>query len=98
MLTQQDINKLKKIFATKEDLKKFATKEDLKKFATKEDLKKFATKEDLAGIVDELLELLMPHFNKMDELIDEIRSHRVVLGDHEKRIEKLKEKVYPTTS
>lgn len=80
MLTQQDINKLKKIFATKEDLKKFATKEDF------------------AGIADELLELLMPHFNKMDELIDEIHSHRVVLGDHEKRIEKLEEKVYPTTS
>lgn len=50
------IQRLKEIFATKEDLqalpkkddlKKFATKDDLRKFATKDDLKKFATKNDL---------------------------------------------------
>jgi hypothetical protein len=40
MLTNSDIKKLKRIFATKDDLKKFATKDDLKKFATKEDLRK----------------------------------------------------------
>ncbi|MFN4212877.1 MAG: hypothetical protein ACK4FL_02865 [Microgenomates group bacterium] len=116
MLTQEDIKKLKKIFATKEDLKKFATKEDLKKFATKEDLKKFATKEDLkrfatkedlkglstkedlAKVVDELIELLMPHFKKMDDLIDEIRGQRVAIADHEDRIEKLEEKVFTASS
>lgn len=38
MITDQDINKLAKVFATKEDLKGFATKEDLKDFATKKDL------------------------------------------------------------
>ncbi|MBI5122227.1 hypothetical protein HZA75_00045 [Candidatus Roizmanbacteria bacterium] len=51
MITDVDIKKMKKVFATKEDLKKFATKDDLKKFITKEDFKveskKFATKEDL---------------------------------------------------
>lgn len=47
MLTKNDIELLKKVFATKEDLQKFATKEDLKQFATKEDLNRFATKNDL---------------------------------------------------
>jgi len=49
MITDADINKLKTVFATKEDLKGFATKDDLKRFATKEDLQRFATKEDLKG-------------------------------------------------
>jgi hypothetical protein len=50
-LTNKDIEKLKTIFATKEDLFGFATKEDLARFATKEDLSRFATKEDLARFV-----------------------------------------------
>jgi len=55
MITDADIDKLKAVFATKEDIfsmersirADMATKEDLKRFATKDDLKKFATKEDL---------------------------------------------------
>ncbi len=42
MITNKDIEKLKDVFATKEDLKNFATKEDLanevSKLSTKEDL------------------------------------------------------------
>lgn len=49
MITDKDIQKLKSVFATKDDLGKFATKDDLKKFATKDDLKKFATKDDLVA-------------------------------------------------
>lgn len=47
MLTKKDFSDLKKIFATKDDLKRFATKDDLRRFATKDDLKRFATKTDL---------------------------------------------------
>src|SRR3990167_4254806 len=46
-LNQADIDLLRGIFATKDDLKGFATKDDLKGFATKDDLKNFATKDDL---------------------------------------------------
>ncbi len=38
MITDDDVKKLKQIFATKDDLKRFATKKDLKRFATKIDL------------------------------------------------------------
>jgi len=47
MISDNDIKKLKSVFATKNDLKNFATKDDLKNFATKDDLKNFATKDDL---------------------------------------------------
>ena len=40
-ITNKDIDKLKEVFATKEDLNRFATKEDLKGFATNENLKSF---------------------------------------------------------
>ena len=45
--SDDQIQQLKDIFATKDDLKGFATKTDLKPFATKDDLKSFATKTDL---------------------------------------------------
>lgn len=47
MITDKDITKLKKTFATKSDLKDFAKKKDLSRFATKDDLKHFATKDEL---------------------------------------------------
>ncbi len=43
MVTKDDIKNM----ATKDDLKSFATKDDIKNFATKDDLKNFATKDDL---------------------------------------------------
>jgi hypothetical protein len=63
MITDQDITKLKTVFATKDDLEHlstvYATKEDLERFATKEDLKNLATKKDLEQYAtkDELDEL-----------------------------------------
>jgi DNA invertase Pin-like site-specific DNA recombinase len=115
MLTDSDIKKLKKIFATKEDLKKFATKDDLKKFATKEDLKAFATKEDLKKfatkedlrkgltemtdeIVREMTEVIGDLVTRIDNALEEIRSHRIVLGDHEERIEKIEENLFTSST
>lgn len=58
MITDQDIEKLKQVFATKDDLNRFATKADFDRFVTKDDLhalergirQDMATKDDLAGI------------------------------------------------
>lgn len=55
MITNADIEKLKQVFPTKEDLRRYVTKDDLKselkRFVTKNDLKNelksFATKDDL---------------------------------------------------
>jgi len=102
-LTSDDIKQLKKLFATKEDLKRFATKEDLKKFATKDDLVRFATKEDLEDLASkqDLIEFKSDIFDKIDSVLKElvamreeltIVTHRV--SDHEDRLEKL-EKIHP---
>lgn len=123
MITDQDIEKLKQVFATKKDLEQFATKEDLNRFATKEDLKRFATKEDLERFVtkedfdtrlDTMSKEIVNLFNstnqridRIDEKIDrnneiileilqEIRTHRIVLGDHEKRFQKVEAKLFPS--
>jgi len=43
MATKQELEEIKNVMATKEDLKGMATKEDLKTMATKEDLKRLET-------------------------------------------------------
>jgi len=61
MITDVDIKKLSKVFATKDDLKAMEARQDAK-FATKDDLKamearqnaKFATKIDIKGVREEL--------------------------------------------
>jgi len=85
VLVKKDIQLLKGIFATKDDLKRFATKDDLKRFATKDDLKEL--KNDL--------------FNKLDSFLKEIiasRDEQTVIAHqisgHEDRLEKL-EKIHP---
>ena len=83
MLTSSDIQKLKEVFATKQDFERFATKEDLKGFATKKDLESFATKKDLEKFAtkkalnettNDLLELIQL---TSKELKDDIASLRV---------------------
>jgi chromosome segregation ATPase len=68
MILDQDIEKLKKAFATKEDLKIYATKEDLKTYATQDSLNRLEQKVD--GIQEELGDLKI----EVGELHDKIDS------------------------
>lgn len=163
MITDSDVKKLltefKKVFATKDDLKRFATKDDLKRFATKKDLKSFATKEDLKGFAtkddlrnelrryptkddlrnelkkyatkddlknelrnyptkddlryelkkyatkddlqnttDEIVKLIVDGFStvddKLDNILQEIKTNRIVLGNHEDRLQRAERKIF----
>lgn len=98
MITDTDITKLKKTFATKEDLKKFATKKDLSDM--RKDFKKvFATKEDLAGVRDELKEDIADIHVELGELHDkfdnlagkfdsfEVKLDKIVGGLEDERLE-----------
>lgn len=80
MITDQDIKKLKGIFATKEDLKKFATKQDLERFATKKDLKRFATKDELqdlaGGLREDMRALHSEVLTRMDTVFKEVKEMR----------------------
>ncbi len=89
-LTQTDITKLSKIFATKEDLRKalapYATKQDLRKalapYATKQDLRKalapYATKEDLEKYltVDEFRQFKDDVLTGLDKVMGELKKIR----------------------
>ncbi|MDD5593455.1 MAG: hypothetical protein PHG97_01770 [Candidatus Margulisbacteria bacterium] len=87
-ITNKDVEKLKEVFATKEDLKSFATKEDLKSFATKEDLKAFATKEGLKVFAtkDELTTSINGLRTELIEKIDDSAKEvkREILGGLDK--------------
>ncbi|PIZ64294.1 hypothetical protein CO051_05655 [Candidatus Roizmanbacteria bacterium CG_4_9_14_0_2_um_filter_39_13] len=83
MITDQDIKKLSKVFATKDDLKNFATKEDLNK------MKDEMQDEIIGSITQEILkiyELLDKNTEKEHMLYKEQRGHRIAIGDHEDRI------------
>jgi hypothetical protein len=71
MLTKSDIQQLKNVFATKQDLEEFATKKDLEEFATKKYLEKFATKKDLEKFVTK-----NEFFAAFDALMHELKAIR----------------------
>ena len=76
MLSDQDIEKLKGVFLTKEEAEKFATKDDLEKFPTKDFVKAefdaftaravqlFATKQDMQELTE--------RFSRVEENVDKI--------------------------
>jgi hypothetical protein len=81
---------MKRVFVTKEDLKKFVTVDYSKRFATKEDLKKYATKDDLINFKDSILSEII----KLREDVTVIIGYRDLIENHDKRIEKLETAVY----
>ena len=103
-LNTVDLELLKGIFATKDDLKGFATKDDLKIFATKKDLaamekrqdEKFATKKDLA----EMEKRFDTKFPTKDEMNQKFENLEIMIADsfqsHEKRISRLEQNAHVT--
>lgn len=78
MITDQDISKLKTVFATKEDLRDFAKKEDLRVFATKKDLNGLATSvagvEMRMGRLEGRMDGLENRMDAMDEKMDHVMA------------------------
>lgn len=83
MITDKDVQKLKKTFVTKDDLKK-----ELSNYATKSDLQQMA--DDFAKTVTEIVGTWG---EKLQDSIERLKiNHQEVLDDHEKRITKLEER------
>jgi len=72
---------------TDQDMKKL---ED--KFATKDDLKK-AIQENTDQIVTFMSERFSVVIDKLDKCLEELRIHRIILGDYEERIQGLESKI-----
>ena len=72
MITDADVKKLEKVFATKKDLIGFAKKKDLIDFVTKRDLKKDINRLDgKIDKVDKKLDRTINYMNVKFELIEE---------------------------
>jgi hypothetical protein len=103
MITDADINKMKKVFATKDDLKKFVTKDESKKFATKEDLLNVSTelirsfRSELSGLKEDIINFkdsILTEIIELREDVAVVTGYRNLIEDHDKRIEKLETVVY----
>ena len=73
MITDADIKKLRKVFATKDDLKSLATKEDIKSLATKKDFRELNAKIDT--IYTNLAESIGNILFEVKEVKDELKNH-----------------------
>jgi len=105
MITTSDINKLKTVFVTKEDLKK-ELKKELSNYPTKDDLKnelqKYATKEELqlelkkqsAFIVKEIADVVLTLSEGIQQSLNELKGHHDILENHEHRLDKLEDKAF----
>lgn len=98
MITDNDIKKLAKFFATKDDLKRFATKEDLNNFATRDNLAHAFEKFD--GQMVEFRNDILDHVDAVYKELKDMREEQSIyvhsqmrqdekLENHEKRIKKL---------
>jgi len=78
MITDDDIKKLKGVFATKDDLNRFATKDDLNRFATKDDLEtmeKRLKKEIVSDMAEYMQNNVIPVLNQHEKRLDRIEKH-----------------------
>lgn len=86
MITTKDITMLKKIFATKDDLKIFATKDDLKYYAMKTDIVEFK-------------DVILKEIKNLRDDVMLVTGYKDQIEDHEYRIERLEKhaKLPPVT-
>jgi len=87
MITNADIEKLKQVFPTRNDLNDFARKEDLKEI--RDDLKEMEKRmtKTIVNAIMEVYEILGKHDQEFKPLKREQRGQRVAIGDHEMRNE-----------
>jgi hypothetical protein len=86
MITDVDVKKLKKVFATKDDLKRFATKEDLN--CLRDDLTT-----DIGMLANKIDENYSKVFDIVDGLASEIKDGRESREIFSYRIEDMDERV-----
>ncbi|OGI83403.1 hypothetical protein A2997_01635 [Candidatus Nomurabacteria bacterium RIFCSPLOWO2_01_FULL_36_10b] len=99
MITDTDIKKLKKVFATKKDLEAFATKRDLELYLTKDEFRVFERKLDkkfidfeeslLTKIIDHILTSQDVILKRIDDIIIDNAARDMQLHRHDKWIHDL---------
>lgn len=87
MISNEDVKKLKGVFATKKELK--ALEKRLREV--------FMTKKDFQIAMEELVQLITGGFNRMDKAIARLDEHSDILNNHEHRLDKIEDKVFSTS-
>ena len=90
MITDKDVIKLKKTFVTKDDLKK-----ELKKYATKDEVKSIV-EQSTNAVVKEILTVIEMVGDISQKLDKDKRETDDILEHHERQIDRLNDKVFPT--
>ncbi len=92
MITDADIQKLKGIFVTKQELKEAITT------STDTIVKEFRIVLEMIGDlsikVDQTNNNLEQTNKRLEDAITEIRTHRLAFGDYEKRMEKVEARLF----
>ena len=86
MITDADIDKLKAVFATKDDLNRFATKDDFNDI--REDLSKMEVRmtKTIVNAVMEVYDYLAKQDEEIKPMKREQRGQRVAIADLESRV------------
>lgn len=82
MLTKSDIKTLKKTFSTKEELRKNSDR----------------IIKELTDYINIGFEKLSEIITRLDKLDTKLNHHRGIVDNHERRIEKIEEKVFTTVA
>lgn len=85
MITTSDINKLKTVFATKDDLREL--RQELKQELKEE------TKKQSVFLVEEITNVISTLGEGIQNSLNQIKVHRDILKQHEHRLDKLENKI-----
>ncbi len=88
MITDADIEKMKAVFTTKENLELLSNKFETK-FATKED-----SESNTEHIINAMIEMIDGVNEKLDKVLDRTITNKDELQDHENRIRKVENKIF----
>lgn len=91
MITDKDIEKLEKVFVTKEDIRKLK-EEFTDTFAAKQDVDNL--QHDFNSSFRELVTLITGGFNRMDQTLDKIEELQKVQNNHGLRLDIIENKVF----
>jgi len=96
MITDADIKKMKKVFATKDDVKSLMIRMDgLDKRMDRLEERIEYLQKDVIKSFESVLEMIGKLMNKLDDHAKETSGHTIRLGIHEERLQKVEHKVFP---
>ncbi len=90
---RSEMQEMKAVMATKDDIKNMATKDDIMNMATKDDIKNMATKDDIRSLENNMIKMENELKNDIRGLYDGYKQCVEGISDINYKLDKLTEKV-----